>query len=150
MLHHDAPSGIAGDLDDPSLTPGQKRRIRLFAQVEATVTARIEELCVTGGLDVTDVAALVVAPSAHELVFGAKLCPGTSVLLGHRDHVYEFLAAALPKAEDAPFDPYADLRDPAPSGCVRVLVLDHESLTVLSYGTFVTVQVPGNGRAASA
>jgi hypothetical protein len=150
MRHHDAPSGIASDLDDPSLTPGQKRRVRLFAQVEATVTERIEELCVSGGLEVTDVAVLVVAPSAHELVFGEQICAGTSVLLGHRDHIYEFLSAALPKAEDAPFDPYADLRDPAPPECVRVLVLDHESLTVLSYGTFVTVQVPSSKRAASA
>ncbi len=149
-MHDDeAPSGLSASLDDPSLTPGQKRRIRLFAKVESTVCSRIEELCAKGGLEVTDVTVLVVDPSAHELVFGDQLCEGPSVLLGHRDRVYEFLAAALPKAPDAPFDPYVDLREPAPPQCVRVLVLDHESLTVLSYGTFVTVRVDPKHRASA-
>jgi hypothetical protein len=144
MRDDHAPSGIAKSLDDPSLTPGQRRRVELFANVEATVCERIEQLCVAGGLPVTDTAVLVVAPNANELVFGDEMGRGTSVLLGHRLRVYEFLEAALPKAPDAPFDPYADLLDPAPARCVRVLVLDHESLTVMSYGTFVTVRLdPG-------
>jgi hypothetical protein len=144
MRDEHPPSGIAKSLDDPSLTPGQRRRVELFAGVEATVCERIEQLCVAGGLPVTDTAVLVVAPNANELVFGDEMGRGTSVLLGHRLRVYEFLEAALPKAPDAPFDPYADLLDPAPARCVRVLVLDHESLTVMSYGTFVTVRVdPG-------
>ena len=144
MRDDDAPSGLAKSLDDPSLTPGQRRRIELFANVEGTVCERIEQLCAAGGLPVIDTAVLVVAPSANELVFGDEMGRGTSVLLGHRLRVYEFLDAALPKAPDAPFDPYADLLEPAPARCVRVLVLDHESLTVMSYGTFVTVRVnPG-------
>lgn len=145
MRDDHAPSSIANNLDDPSLTPGQRRRVELFAGVEHTVCERIEQLCAAGGLPVTDTAVLVVAPAANELVFGDDMGRGTSVLLGHRLRVYEFLEAALPKAPDAPFDPYADLLQPAPERCVRVLVLDHESLTVMSYGTFVTVRVdPGH------
>ncbi|MFT3764896.1 MAG: hypothetical protein QM820_05170 [Minicystis sp.] len=147
MRNDDAASGIAAHLDDPSLTPGQRRRIKLFADVEATVCARIEELCVAGGLEVIDTAALVVAPTANDLVFGDDMGKGTSVLLGHRLRLYEFLEAALPKAPDAPFDPYADLLVPSPARCVRVLVLDHESLTVMSYGTFVTVRMDADRRA---
>ena len=84
MRDDHAPSGIAKSLDDPSLTPGQRRRVELFANVEATVCERIEQLCVAGGLPVTDTAVLVVAPNANELVFGDEMGRGTSVLLGHR------------------------------------------------------------------
>jgi hypothetical protein len=149
MRNEPASSGIAAHLDDPSLTAGQRRRIGLFAAVEAVVCARIQELCAAGGLEVIDTAALVVAPTANELVFGDPMGSGTSVLLGHRARLYEFLDAALPRAEDAPSDPYADLLQPAPARCVRVLVIDHESLTVLSYGTFVTVRMAGGNRASA-
>jgi len=63
------------------------------------------------------------------------------VILGHRDKLHAFLHAMLPPVEDAPFDPYADLLEPATARCVRVLIVDHESLTVMSYGTFVTVSM---------
>ncbi|APR86752.1 hypothetical protein A7982_12101 [Minicystis rosea] len=149
-MQNDANAGITAHLDDPSLTPGQRRRVALFAGVENAVCARIEEMCAAGGLEVADTAVLVVAPSANDMVFGDDMGNGTSVLLGHRLRVYEFLEAALPKAPHAPFDPYADLLEPAPVRCVRVLVLDHESLTVMSYGTFVTVRMGDADKRAQA
>jgi hypothetical protein len=132
-------SPLSAQLDDPALSAGQRRRVRLFAEVESTVTARMGELWEAGGLEVVDTAALVVGPTAIDLLFGDAPGHATRVLLGHRRRIYDFLSSALPKAEHAPFDPYVDLLDPAPPRCVRVLVLDHETLTVLCYGTFVTV-----------
>jgi len=67
--------------------------------------------------------------------------PSVSVILGQRERLHAFLHSVLPPSEDAPFDPYMDLRDPAPARCVRVLIVDHESLTVMSYGTFVTLRL---------
>jgi hypothetical protein len=143
------PDDFSAWLGDPSLTDGQKRRLRVFHGVENSVSARIEQLCAGGDLDVMDVAVLVVAPTAQEIFFGGELGAGTSVILGHRSRIHAFLCQMLPAAPDAPFDPYADLLEPAPVRCVRVLVIDDESLTVMSYGTFVTVRL-GNGQAAEA
>jgi hypothetical protein len=134
-------------LTDPSLTEGQRRRLRVFQDVEASVSSRIEQLCQGGDLDVVDVAVLVVAPTAQELFFDGELGEGTSVILGHRSRIHAFLSQMLPAAPDAPFDPYADLLEPAPVRCVRVLVIDAESLTVMSYGTFVTVRIGAGDRA---
>lgn len=72
---------------------------------------------------------------------GASALPSVSVILGHRERLHAFLHSVLPPTDDAPFDPYMDLRDPAPARCVRVLIVDHESLTVMSYGTFVTLRL---------
>ena len=71
------------------------------------------------------------------------------MVIGPRDDLYAFLNATLPATPDAPFDPYVDLLEPAPERCVRVLVIDDESLTVMSYGTFVTVNVDARQRAAA-
>ncbi|UQA63856.1 hypothetical protein E8A73_031920 [Polyangium aurulentum] len=138
----DVPASLAAFLDDPSLTEGQRRRLSLFRTVENGICSRIEQMCVTSGLEVTDVAVLVVDASAQGLFFqGDDTVNGTCVVLGHRERLYAFLTSVLPPAEDAPFDPYEDLREPAPARCVRVLIVDHESLTVMSYGTFVTVRL---------
>ncbi|MDI1445851.1 hypothetical protein [Polyangium sp. 6x1] len=135
------PASLSNFLADASLTEGQRRRIALFRSVENAVCSRIEQICVTSGLDVVDVAVLVVDVSAHELFFQDDEPVGTCVLIGHRDKVHAFLRSALPPAEDAPFDPYEDLRTAAPARCVRVMIVDQESLTVMSYGTFVTVRL---------
>jgi hypothetical protein len=128
-------------LTEGSLTDGQRRRLGLFRTVESGVCTRVEQLCVTSGVEVTDVAVLVVAAEAHDLLFTADEPSGTCVLIGHRDKVYAYLRSVLPPADDAPFDPYEDLLEPAPPRCVRVLIVDRESLTVMSYGTFVTVRL---------
>jgi hypothetical protein len=95
------------------------------------------------------VAVLVIAPEARGIFFDGDREPGVSVVIGHRRLVRDLLAAALPPAPGAPADPYADLAEEAPPRCVRVLVIDDESLTVLSYGTFVTVAVDPNRRAVA-
>ncbi len=141
--------GLRAWLDDAALTPGQKKRLAVFGSVEGPVCARIEEICGKGGVDVVDVAVLVIAPEARRLFFDDDLEPGVSVVIGHRSRLYAFLNAALPPAEDAPGDPYADLLEAAPTRCVRVMVVDDDSLTVMSYGTFVTVRV-GPGKRAVA
>jgi hypothetical protein len=136
--------GLRGWLDDASLTPGQRKRIAIFQSVESEVCARIEEGCGGGELDVTDVAVLVIAPEAHGLFFDGRVGEGVSVIIGHRGRLHAFLEATLPPAPDVEVNPYADLLEPAPSCCVRVMVIDDESLTVMSYGTFVTVRMsPG-------
>jgi hypothetical protein len=144
-----APDDLRASLDDAALTPGQRKRIAVLQSVEAPVCARIEEMCGQGGLEVTDVAALMIAPESRGIFFEGDVEPGVSVIFGHRRLVRDFLAAALPPAPDAPADPYADLAEPAPARCVRVLVIDDESLTVLSYGTFVTVSIDPNRRAVA-
>src|ERR1700678_2964543 len=86
-MDHDCgstPEDLAAWLDDPALTDGQKRRLRVFHGAEGSGSARIEQLCAGGDLDVVDVAVLVVAPTAQEIFFGGELGPGTSVILGHR------------------------------------------------------------------
>jgi hypothetical protein len=134
--------GIEAFIASTSLTEGQQRRLRVLQSVEAAVTAKVEELCSTTPTDVTDVAVLVVAPEARSLLFEEDDVElGTSVVVGERDKLYEFLSAVLPPGPDAPVDPYGDLLVAAPALCVRVLVLDRESLTVLSYGTFLTVRL---------
>jgi len=139
------PDGLRASLDDASLTPGQRKRISIFQSVENEVCARIEEACASGAMDVTDVAVLVIAPEAHGLFFDEQVEEGVSVILGHRERLHGFLESALPPSPDAPANPYADLLEPAPECCVRVMVIDDESLTVMSYGTFVTVRVdPGD------
>jgi hypothetical protein len=140
MAEHDSTEPRV-DADGEPLTEGQRRRIALFKNLESGICSRVEQLCVTSSVEVTDVAVLVVSPEAYPLVFDAAESPGASVVLGHRERLYAFLRSALPPAEDAPFDPYADLLEPAPSQCVRVLVVDDESLTIMSYGTFLTVRV---------
>jgi hypothetical protein len=143
-MHDDGTDGLRAWLDDAALTPGQKKRLSVFQSVEAPVCARIEEVCGVGGVEVTDVAVLVIAPEARELFFDDPESTGVSVVIGHRIRVRSFLEAALPASPNAPSDPYADLLEEAPARCVRVLVIDDESITVMSYGTFVTVRVePG-------
>ena len=143
--------GLRAWLDDASLTPGQKKRLAIFQSVESAVCARIEELCGGGGMEVTDVAVLVIAKEARALFFDADedTGDGVSVVIGHRSRVRTFLNATLPPAPTAPSDPYEDLLEPAQSCCVRVMVVDNESLTVMSYGTFVTVRM-GPGKRAVA
>jgi hypothetical protein len=106
-------------------------------------------MCGEGGIEVIDVAVLVIAPEARGIFFEDDVASGVSVVIGHRDRIRDFLGAALPPAPDAPSDPYADLAEAAPPRCVRVLVIDDESLTVLSYGTFVTVRVDPHNRAVA-
>src|SRR5690242_9885270 len=134
-MHDEQALDLDAYLNDESLTEGQKRRLGLFKSVESGVCARVESLCETSGVDVIDVAILVIAPSAHDIFFGDDVERGTNVVLGHRDKLYAFLNMTLPATPEAPFDPYADLLEPAPDRCVRVLVIDDESLTVMSYGT---------------
>jgi len=80
--------GLCAWLDDAALTPGQKKRLAVFGSVEGPVCARIEEICGKGGVDVVDVAVLVVAPEARRLFFDDDLEPGVSVVIGHRSRVY--------------------------------------------------------------
>lgn len=144
MAHH-SKTPRAGERDPTlpyggdGLTEGQRRRIGLFRSLESGICSRVEDMCGTSALEVTDVAVLVVSQEAYPLVFDTAESPGASVVLGHRERLYEFLHAALPSADETRFDPYCDLLEPAPARCVRVLVVDDESLTILSYGTFVTV-----------
>ncbi|WP_437679910.1 hypothetical protein [Sorangium sp. So ce131] len=140
--------GVEAYLDEPGLSDGQRRRLRLFHAVEEVVNDRVEQLCASSELEVTDVAVLVVSPAARRLFWrsgapgagGARAAAASaSVLLGHRARLHDFLHAVLPPADEAPFDPYADLLAPSPPQCVRVLIVDEGSLTVLNYGAFVTV-----------
>ncbi len=142
--------GLRAWLDDAALTPGQKKRLAVFGSVEGPVCARIEEICGNGSVEVVDVAVLVVAPEARQLFFDDDVVEkGVSVVIGHRSRVYSFLNAALPPAEDAPGYPYVDLLEAAPARCVRVMVVDDDSLTVMSYGTFVTVRMSPGKRAVA-
>src|SRR5262249_28539653 len=115
--------------------------LRIFRAVEGGVSSRVELFCEETRVEVVDVAVLVIAPAAHEGVFGEKPERGTAVILGQRNRIYAFLHAGVPPLPDAPFDPYVDLLEAAPARCVRVLIIDDESLTVLSYGSFVTVDL---------
>lgn len=152
-MHDDERDGMAFDLDayleEASLTDGQRRRLRLFQSVEREACARVEALCEGSGLEVTDVAALIIGPTAPEVFFGPGIDRMISVVLGHRSRIYALLHAVLPPLFDAEIDPYADLFAPAPDRCIRVLIIDEESLTVLSYGTFVTVRIDPANRAVA-
>jgi hypothetical protein len=130
--------------EDAALTSGQRRRLGIFQAMESGVSKRIEAFCEETGAEVVDVAVLIIAPEAHGVFFGPAKERGTAVILGDRVRLHAFLDTVLPKVADAPFDPYVDLLEPAPPRCVRVLIIDDESLTVLSYGSFVTVELdPG-------
>jgi hypothetical protein len=153
MHENGKPPAGAGQtlLDDPALTAGQRKRVAIFQSVEGPVCARIEEMCCTGEVDVTDVAVLVIAPEARDLFFDPEEDEGdgAAIVIGHRSRLHAFLTATLPPSAEAPGDPYADLLEAAPPRCVRVMVVDDESLTVMSYGTFITVRVaPGKQAAA--
>jgi hypothetical protein len=152
-MHDDDSDGEACDLDafleSPSLTEGQKRRLRLFRSVERGVCARIEALCELRSLEVVDVAALILSPSAPEILFRGQGERLINVVLGHRSRIYALLHALLPPVAGAPGDPYADLLEEAPDQCVRVLIVDEESITVLSYGTFITVRIDPARRAVA-
>ena len=126
-------------LDAEALTSGQRRRLGIFQIVENRVSARIEAFCEEAGAEVIDVAVLIIAPAANAVFFGSATEPGTAVILGDRLRLHAFLGEVLPRAADMSFDPYADLLEPAPPWCVRVLIIDDESLTVVSYGGFITV-----------
>jgi hypothetical protein len=131
-------------LDAEALTAGQRRRLGIFQVVENRVSARIEAFCEETGAEVIDVGVLIISPSANGVFFGSATEPGTAVILGDRLRLHAFLGEVLPKAPDVQFDPYADLLEPAPLRCVRILIIDDESLTVLSYGSFITVELdPG-------
>ena len=128
-------------LEGADLTDGQRRRLRLLKDVEGWICERVEELCSTSSVEVTDVGVLVVAAEAQHLLFDAEIGPpAASVIVGHRHKVREFLLSALPPEPNGP-DPYIDLVVPAPAQCIRILIVDGESLTVLSYGTFVTIRM---------
>jgi hypothetical protein len=132
---------LEAHLDDRALTSGQVRRLGIFKGVESSVSTRIETFCEETDAEVTDVAVLIIAPTAHGIFFGAERAQGTAVILGDRVRLHAFLESVLPPVPGAPFDPYLDLLEPAPSRCVRVLIIDDESLTVLSYGSFITVDL---------
>jgi|GEM_PF-6657900 hypothetical protein len=135
------PASMDVFLDNPSLPDGQRRRLSLFRSIEGVVCTRVEEMCATGEIDVTDVAVLVVDATAHDLLFPENQPCGTTILVGHRRELRAFLNSMLPAADDAPFDPYDDLLEPSPMQSIRVLIMDDHSLTVMSYGTFVTVHM---------
>ncbi|WP_437870525.1 hypothetical protein [Sorangium sp. So ce363] len=133
-------------IEEPGLTEGQRRRLRLFQTVEEAVSRRVERLCTSSEIEVTDAAILVVSPAARRVFFridarGSAEAPGASVIVDHRARLHEFLHAVLPPVDDAPFDPYVDLLAPSPPQCVRVLIVDEDSLTVLNYGAFVVVNL---------
>lgn len=132
---------LEAHLDDQALTSGQQRRLGVFKGVESGVSTRIETFCEETGAEVSDVAVLIIAPTAHGIFFGATEEQGTAVILGDRVRLHAFLETVLPPVPGAPFDPYADLLESAPPRCVRVLIIDDESLTVLSYGSFITVDL---------
>lgn len=126
------------------LTEGQQRRVALFRSLENGICSRVEDMCATSTLEVSDVGVLVVSKEAYPLLFDTEESPGASVVLGHRERLYEFLQTSLPSSSATALDPYVDLLEPAPARCVRVLIIDGESLTILSYGTFITVRI-GDG-----
>lgn len=128
-------------LEAAALTSGQRRRLSIFQLVENGVSARIEAFCEQTGAEAVDVGVLIIAPTANGVFFGSGREQGTAVVLGNRRRLHAFLEEVLPPVDGAPFDPYADLLEPAPLRCVRVLIIDDESLTVLSYGSFITVEL---------
>lgn len=136
-------------LETAALTSGQRRRLGIFQLVENGVSARIETFCEETGAEVVDVGVLIIAPAANGVFFGPSTEQGTAVILGDRQRLHAFLEEVLPPVEGAPFDPYADLLEPAPLRCVRVLIIDDESLTVLSYGSFITVALDPRAMASA-
>ncbi|WP_245678491.1 hypothetical protein [Chondromyces crocatus] len=138
-------------LREPGISEGQRRRLQLFQTVESGVCAKVERFCTEHGIEVTDLAVLLVAPEAHLLFRNALLAqpgsgrrpstPQASLILGHRSQLHSFLRRALPPNESDAADPYMDLMTPAPARCVRILIIDDDSLTIMSYGTFVTVSM---------
>lgn len=128
-------------LVNESTTDGQRRRLRIFQEVERGVVSRVEQLCENSDIEVADVAVLVVAPSARKLIFDdASDAVATDVILGHRNKLHEFMTSVLPPKPDVD-DPYGDLLASAPQACVRLLILDDEAITVLHYGSFVSIDV---------
>jgi hypothetical protein len=137
-------SGLGACIDhDPNLTESQRRRLRVFLGVEDGVVSRVESLCLQHDIEVTDLGVLVISADAREVFFGPGGEDSTNVILGHRRQIHGFLHAVLPPGPNAAADPYLDLLEPAPAFCVRVLIVDAESVTVLSYGSFVTVMLNG-------
>jgi len=151
-MRDDERDGQAFDLDayasDASLTEGQKRRLDLFRAVEGGVCSRIEAMCERTGLEVTDVAVLVIGKGAPEVLFRAGGERVINVVMGHRARMYAWLSALLPPPE-AEVDPYGDLLEPAPAQCVRVLIIDEGVITVMSYGSFITVRMDPKNRAVA-
>jgi hypothetical protein len=143
-MRDDEKDGQAFDLDayagDASLTEGQKRRLDLFRAVEGGVCSRIEAMCERTGLDVTDVAVLVIGKAAPDVLFRVGGERFINVIMGHRTRLYAWLSSLLPPPE-AEVDPYGDLLEPAPVQCVRVLIIDEGAITVMSYGSFITVRM---------
>jgi hypothetical protein len=129
------------ELDAAALTSGQRHRLAIFKLVETGVSQRIETFCEETGAEVVDVGVLIIAPTARAAFFEATIEQGTAVILGDRLRLHAFLEDVLPPTPGAPFDPYMDLLEPAPLHCVRILIIDDESLTVLSYGSFITVEL---------
>lgn len=136
-------------LEAAALTSGQRRRLGIFQLVENGVSERIETFCEETGADVVDVGVLIIAPAANGVFFGATSEQGTAVILGDRRRLHAFLEEVLPPVSNAPFDPYVDLLESAPPRCVRVLIIDDESLTVLSYGSFITVDLDPRAMASA-
>ncbi|WP_231511865.1 hypothetical protein [Chondromyces apiculatus] len=147
-------------LQEPGVSEGQRSRLRLFQSMETNVCTKVERFCTDNGVEVTDLAVLIVAPEAHVLFQDAlktnpgrvagrggegsvhlSALPSASVILGHRTRLHAFLRAALPTDDAEVQDPYRDLLVPSPMRCVRILIIDSDSITIMSYGTFVTVQM---------
>jgi hypothetical protein len=136
-------------LDAAALTSGQRRRLAIFRLVESGVSERIETFCEETGAEVVDVGVLIIAPTAGGAFFEPPTEQGTAVILGDRQRLHAFLEEVLPPVSGAPFDPYVDLLEPAPPHCVRILIIDDESLTVLSYGSFITVELDPRSMASA-
>jgi hypothetical protein len=135
--------------DGAALTSGQRHRLAIFRVVESGVSDRIETFCEETGAEVVDVGVLIIAPTARGVFFEPPMEQGTAVILGDRQRLHAFLEQVLPPAPGAPFDPYMDLLEPAPLHCVRILIIDDESLTVLSYGSFITVELDPRSMASA-
>lgn len=135
-------------LADPELSPSRRHRLEIFQKVERGISSRVEQLCTQMGMTVTDVAVLVIAPEAQHLFFQGAMGKETDVVIGHRTKLHGFLTAILPP-EPGGGDPYEDLLEPASEHCVRVLIVDDTSMTVLCYGTFITVNLKPSPKPAA-
>ena len=97
-----------------------------------------------------DVAVLVIGPTAPEVLFDPEAGRDRviNVVIGHRARMYAWLSGVLPPPEHE-VDPYGDLLVEAPEQCVRVLIIDEGAITVMSYGSFITVRVDPSNRAVA-
>jgi hypothetical protein len=132
-------SDLISSLDRSALTRGQRQRIELFKLVEADICSRVEALCEQGEIDVTDLAVLVVGPTAPGEGSALSGVGMVNVVIGHRTRLYGLLHAVLPPSDEVTEDPYRDLLEPSPFRCTRVLVIHADALTMINYGCFAKV-----------